>query len=291
MANTIQSVDRALNLLLEVSKAGGKAVGVRELARRTSLKAPTAHDLLRTLMARGFLAFDNESRGYRLGRTAMDLGRGSDPLRALVEAIRPGLVRLHARLGETVTVMAHDGTSVVVLDGIQADHALAVVPGIGPAQHPHRMATGLVTLAYQDKEVHRNYVGQLGPDALGPESPRNRQDLLDLLDQVRKRGWAEAVNVKQSGIGAVAVPVFNAEGRFVFGIGCSAPLSRFRTPARKAARKALLEAAADFGKQMSTGVAPDRSRSELEPGSPTPVFRPRRGRLQRTEHIAKGAAK
>ena len=251
MPNTIQSVDRALLLLLEVAKAEGQAVGVRELARRTGLKAPTAHDLLRTLMARGFLAFDDETRGYLLGRTAMDLGRGSDPLRALVEAIRPGLVRLHARLGETVTVMAFDGTSVVVLDGIQGEHALAVVPEIGPARNPHRMATGLVTLAYQNKEINRNYVASLEPRALGPESPRTSAELFDLLALVRKRGWAEAVNVRQSGIGAVAVPVFDAAGHFMFGMGCSAPLSRFRASERNAARKALLEAAAEFQKRMS----------------------------------------
>ncbi|HMP76096.1 MAG TPA: IclR family transcriptional regulator [Kiritimatiellia bacterium] len=247
----IQSVDRALRLLLEAGKAGGKPVGVRELARRTGLKAPTAHDLLRTLVARGFLAFDEESRGYRLGRTAMELGRGSDPLRALVEAIRPGLARLHARLGETVTVMAHDGTNVVVLDGIQADQALAVVPEIGPAKAPHRMATGLVTLAHQDEAVHRHYVGSLKRDDLGPELPRTPNELLALLALVRKRGWAEAVNVRQSGIGAVAVPVFDTAGHFLFGIGCSAPLSRFRAPARMAARRALLAAAAEFGKQLS----------------------------------------
>jgi len=254
MLNTIQSVDRALGLLLEVAKADGKGVGVRELARRTGLKASTAHALLRTLMVRGFLAFDDESRGYRLGRTAIDLGRGLDPLRALAESIRPGLERLHARLGETVTAMAHDGASVVVLDGIQADHALAVVPGTGPAHNPHRMATGLITLAFQDKEIQRNYIRSLKPDALGPEPPRNRTDLLDLLAEVRKKGWAEAVNVRQSGIGAVAVPVFDAAGRFVFGIGCSAPLSRFRTPARRAAQKALLEAADEFGKRCPVPV-------------------------------------
>jgi len=243
MPNTVQSVDRALKLLKAVAEAGGKPVGVRELARQTELKVPTAHDLLRTLLANGFLAFDDDARGYRLGRAAAELGRTADPIRITADLLRPWLERLHAQLGETVTAMICERGQVMVIDGIQADRALAVVPEIGPARHPHCMATGQIVLAHQDAETQRRYAEAQPLASLGPNTPATPGELLDLLARVHKRGWAEAVNVRASGIAAVAVPVLDAADRFILGIGCSAPLSRFDAAARRTARKRLIEAA------------------------------------------------
>ena len=54
----IQSVDRAVDLLLAVAAAGPAAAGVPALARVCGLNRATAWRLLKTLQARGMVAVD-----------------------------------------------------------------------------------------------------------------------------------------------------------------------------------------------------------------------------------------
>ena len=251
MPNTVQSVERALDLLLAVADADGEAVGVRELARRTGLKAPTAHDLLRTLMVKGFLAFDEPVRGYRLGPAAARLSRDADTARAMAAFARPYIERLHKALGETLTVMISEGERVVTVSGIQPDNALAVVPSLGAVRHPHCLATGQVALAHWPEDARRRYAESEPLSELGPNAPQTPEALLKLLERVRKRGWGEAVDVRSSGIAAVAVPVLDGRGELAMGIGCSAPLSRFNATARRAARENMKDVAREMAEALA----------------------------------------
>ena len=78
MPNLVQSVERALMLLNQVAWHGDW-VGLRELARGTGLKVPTAQNLLKTLQAYGFLEFDERMRRYRIGLAALRLVVGHRP--------------------------------------------------------------------------------------------------------------------------------------------------------------------------------------------------------------------
>jgi DNA-binding IclR family transcriptional regulator len=83
----IQSVDRAIDLLLAVAAAGPTDAGVPALAKVCGLNRATAWRLLKTLQARGLVTVDGGGR-YALGVTAVELGGAAGP-DALIAKRRP----------------------------------------------------------------------------------------------------------------------------------------------------------------------------------------------------------
>ena len=74
MTERIQSVDRAIDLLLAVAAAGPADAGVPALARACGLNRATAWRLLKTLQARGMVTVDGRAAGTHSGVTAVELG-------------------------------------------------------------------------------------------------------------------------------------------------------------------------------------------------------------------------
>ena len=69
----IQSVHRALDILSLFSAAQPR-LGITEMSNVLGLPKATVHGLVRTLVQRGFLYQDIETRKYRLGLTIYELG-------------------------------------------------------------------------------------------------------------------------------------------------------------------------------------------------------------------------
>ena len=94
----IQSVDRAMDLLLAVAAAQPAAATAPALARACGLNRATAWRLLKTLQARGLVAVDESTGRYSIGLTTMELGNAARP-DALIAAARPVLERTASKPG------------------------------------------------------------------------------------------------------------------------------------------------------------------------------------------------
>lgn len=228
----VQSVEKALRLLQTLDRHANWA-GVRDLARQLGMSAPATHSLLKTLQAAGFVETNPDTRQYRLGLAALRLGNGMDPLPEMRRFARPYCEELAAKSFETVAVLVWQHDRAVVVDWIQADHALAVTHRHSVVAHPIGYASGRVLLAHLDRDMQERYARSEDYARLGSNSPRNPAELLCLLERVASDGYAVTENVGDSGVAAVGAPVFDANGRVLFALGCSAPLSRL-PPARLA---------------------------------------------------------
>lgn len=235
----IQSVDKALRLL-QALDAQGDWLGVRDLARQLGFSPPTTHNLLQTLVAAGFAETNPATRQYRLGLTAIRLGSGQDPLNRLRLLARPCIEKLAAEFDETVVVSTWQDDQAVVVDWIQADHPLSVTHNHGIIEHPFVFASGRVLLAYQSPEVQARYAAREDYAVFGAGGPRHAAQLKKILGETRVQGYAVAKNVNASGVIALGAPVFDASGRLLLAIGCSAPISRTTPTQFTQVRKRLL---------------------------------------------------
>jgi len=237
---TVLSVEKALRLLQALDRHGSW-IGVRELARQLALSPPATHSLLKTLQAVSFVESNPASRQYRLGLAAVRLGAGSDPLQHMRRFARPYIETLAEKSDETIVVLAWSQDQAVVVDWIQAGHTLAVTHHHGIVENPLVFASGRVLLAHQDRDTRVRHLRGKDFSKLGPKAPRNAEEALAVLAQVVDEGVAVTENVGHSGVVAVGAPVFEATGRLLFAVGCSAPLTRI-DPARLAhLRERLLE--------------------------------------------------
>jgi IclR family KDG regulon transcriptional repressor len=241
----VQSVTRALGLLEQVA-THEDWVGVRELAREVGLKAPTAHNLLRTLASKRFLEFDEQSGRYRVGLAVLLLARRVERLPRLAAFARPYLERVFAEVGETTVVCALIAGRVVIVDYRQGNQPVSVAHHESVIEHPHTLASGKLLLAFCDRAVQLRYAKGEPLGKLGPNVPRTVTGLLDDLRKVRSRGYAEAVDARGYGIGAVAVPVFGPGHEVEVTLACSAPVSRFGRERRRQVLSRLLQVAAEM---------------------------------------------
>src|SRR5690554_2746123 len=110
MANSnyiVQSLDRALNILEEVSTSDVE-LGVTELSKRVQLHKSTVHRLLATLVCRGYIEKNTESERYRLGLKVLDLAKNLSALGEFKKA-HPALSELARCIRESVYLVIKDG--------------------------------------------------------------------------------------------------------------------------------------------------------------------------------------
>lgn len=241
----VQSVEKALRLLQALDRQGDW-MGVRELSRQLKISPPVTHNLLKTLRLASFVESNPVTRQYRLGLSAMRLGVGLDPLPEMRRFARPYIESLAAKSDETIVVLSWQHEKAVVIDWIQAAHALAVTHNKGVVEHPIVFASGRVLLAFQDRAIRERYARQEDYTQLGPNAPRDAAELLNILAQVGADGFALTENVANSGVVAVGAPVFDATGRLLLAIGCSAPLSRITPDSLDHLRHRMLDVTAEM---------------------------------------------
>lgn len=215
------SLGKALRLL-RLLGAGGDWTGVRDLARQAGFTPSSTHSLLQILRADGFVEFDANRRQYRLGLAILALADGIDAVDALGSFARPWVTRLAGSLGETVFALSWRGGQAVVVACAEAKHELHISVAHRVIDRPHTWASGQMLLAWQSATERDAYL-RSHADA-GPQ--------LALAAGQRERGWAEAINVDDSGVAAFGAPVVDPSGHCVLAIGASVALAR-ATPARQ----------------------------------------------------------
>src|SRR5712691_10697566 len=240
-AGPVQSVDRAV-AILEILARDGEA-GVTEVARELDVHKSTASRLLAALDRRELVTQDATRGKFRLGVGIVRLaGAASARLDVLQESRAVCRMLAHA-VGETVNLAILSGCDALYLDQAAGPAALSPHNWAGQRIPLHATSDGKVLLAYLP-------AAQL-KECLAPPLARFTDRTItavaefpQLLAEVRRRGFATAVEELEAGLTAVAAPVRNAEGTVIASISASGP--SFRIPAdRIPALAAAVRRAAD----------------------------------------------
>ena len=126
-------------------------------------------------------------------------------------------------------------------DAITVDfaHSSSVVQSVAQLGRPsigHATAAGKVMLAFGDVELPAEPF-----TAYTPRTITTRAALVDELERVRERGFADAREEREEGLAAIAAPVWDSSGALAGIIGVQGPASRFDAAATEAAVADLLE--------------------------------------------------
>lgn len=223
---SVQSVDRALTLLDELTRAGG-SLPLSDLSARVGLNISTCHHLLATLVKWGYVARLPGRRGYALGARVLHLGQAFMSQIDLPRRAHGHLDRINAAIGETVHLAVLQGDSVVTLLKREARHAVRADTGApGMEEAVHASATGKAMLAWlPENEIHR--ILQLRGMTRFTDSTFTDADLLiEDLRHVRRNGFAIDREECQPGVTSVAAVIRNHTGAVVGAIGASTPTLR-----------------------------------------------------------------
>jgi len=223
---SVQSVDRALTLLDELTRAGG-SLPLSELSARVGLNISTCHHLLATLVKWGYVTRLPGRRGYALGARVLHLGQAFMSQIDLPRRAQPHLDHINAVTGEAVNLAVLQGDTVVTLLKREARHAVRVDTGaLGMAEAVHASATGKAMLAWlPENEIHR-ILKLRGMTRFTDATFTDSDMLIEELRHVRRNGFALDKEECQPGVTSVAAVIRNHTGAVVGAIGASTPTLR-----------------------------------------------------------------
>lgn len=242
----IQSIARAVQILELLNAAGTEGMPLNEVCARTGLKAPTAHNILNTLVQLDYAGQVQGSRFYTLGGRAVELGRQRGLAEQLGNAAREPMKRLADILKETlVLAIYHNGLRQTVMT-LESCQQLRVGADIGLDVQFFTTATGRILLSQLSNADLDRVVGTIGmPGELWPEI-RTMANLKAELRAYRDSGFV-IYSKTQSHVCAVAVPVsLPAEGAPA-ALGAYYPLARASENRTQQFVDALRTTAAEIG--------------------------------------------
>lgn len=218
-ANGTQAIDRAAELLSLVVLADEPPL-FGDLVAGTGLAKSTASRLLQALERHRLVHKDGDG-AYGAGQLFALYASRHEPAGELIRLAGPALEAISEATGETVNLAVVRGHTVAHVAQIDSTFLLGTTNWVDVEVPTHCSALGKVFLAH----------GVI-PVAGTPMARRTRHTITSpkalrlVLDEVRQRGYAQALGELEIGLDAIAAPVRGQTGEVVAALGISGPSER-----------------------------------------------------------------
>lgn len=243
----IQSVDRAFNILEQFS-IREKEIGLSDLSKRTGLKRTTCYGLAETLLALGYLGFNEENSKYRLGIKTLELGQIFSESLDLRKIARPFIQKLADKYEQTVHLVIPDKFDAVYIDKVGEKESFRVRSAIGTTAE--RFCTGVskvLTASLSEEELNEAVSEPF--KKFTDNTITDRELYREELKKVREHGFAVDNEELEIGLACVAAPVFDHRQKVIAAISMSGP-----TQLMKAHYDQVIEDIKDTARQISNQV-------------------------------------
>ncbi|MGM0660503.1 MAG: IclR family transcriptional regulator [Pseudomonadota bacterium] len=224
-AGTMQSLDRALNVLVAAARQDG--VSLTELAQALDIPTATTHRILTTLQKRDFLRFDETRQDWTIGIEAYRTGVAYLKRTDLSDVGRPVMRRLMEVTGETANLAVPDGAEVVFIGQVETGNPIRAFFPPGSRTPMHASGIGKAILAALSEERRMALLIGAGLRGFTDQTHVTRRALSDDLAQTVARGWSFDRNERHEGMSCIGAAIFNERAEPCAGISISGPSSRF----------------------------------------------------------------
>ncbi len=245
----IKSVDRAIDML-DCFTAEHPEFGVTELATRLSVHKSIASRMAATLRARRFLEMNPASRRYRIGRRVFELGQLFNQRSELADIAAPHLRALARSVGHASHIGVLDGRDVRIIGCVESNHPLQVAVHTGERRPVHATASGKLFLAFGPQDLFDTLSPGGRFPKVGPNTIEDPAGMKRELASIRRQGFARNREESLRGVGAVAAPVFDANGQIVASITAIYPLALVDPPDFKRICARVVETARKIGERL-----------------------------------------
>ena len=216
---------RLLMVMEEVAKRG-VAVKPTDLIEALGLPKPTVHRLLQTAEAEGFLQRDLDGRSYGPGPRLRALAVStisSEHLRTARLTILRGVAE---QIGETCNLATPDREGMTYLDRVETEWPLRIQLPIGTQVPFHCTASGKMYLSTLRPHVLKTIL-MARPLEQRTDSTLTELDAIKAeLEITRQRGYSTDSEEFMSGMTALAVPVWDGQGKLLATLSAHAPMQR-----------------------------------------------------------------
>ncbi|MFB9377953.1 IclR family transcriptional regulator [Kineococcus gynurae] len=240
----VQSVERAFSVLTLLADHGGQ-LSLSEIAELAGIPQPTAHRLLKTMAAGGYVSRLPDRR-YGLGARLIGLGQKATSL--LHHFAMPHLTRLVDVVGETANLAVLDGTNVVYIAQAPSRHSMRMFTEVGRRVSPHCTGVGKAMLAVLEPALAERIISSLDFTAATPHTLTSPGALRAALDEVRRTGYAVDDGEQEIGVRCLAVAL--RVGASVAAVSVSGPTARLTEEVVRTVAPAVARCAQDVAAEI-----------------------------------------
>lgn len=232
-----------MRLLRIVGAAGSTGITTSEAARAGDVARPTAHRLLSSLAAEGFLDRDSGTGRWSLGPELYLLGGSAANRYDIVEQSRDIIEHLARDTGESVFLSARRGDETVCVHSQEGSFPLRSHVLHEGIRFPLGVASaGLVILSHlTDREIDE-YLGRVDLEAAWG-AQHGEQALRSRIADTRVTGYAVNPALLVEGSWGMGAAIFDQQGRPTWALSVTGVETRFRAARRREIGALLLECA------------------------------------------------
>lgn len=223
-AGPVPALNKAIAIIRSLNAAPAPGLALSDLSQALGLTKSHCHNILKTLLAEGWVTFDPSRRRYALApRLLSDVSRlmARPDHAALVhdEIVRLSMV---TRVPCIATRVDPDGSFVAVDKAEEAAELLVSVP-IGHRFPPDAPVQMRARLAFSPPHVRRDFLAGWQPVRYTPATIVDKAALAAELDATGRRGYAVSREEYSAGVTSFAVPILDLHGRVRLILQCPGP--------------------------------------------------------------------
>ncbi|AOK21772.1 IclR family transcriptional regulator [Burkholderia ubonensis] len=221
-----QSLEKGLNVLRAFS-AKRRTMTLAEVAEAAAMTKSSAQRMVYTLEKLGYIRKHPVTRRYQLTPRVMRIGFNYLAADTLIDVANPFLSELTNMTGETSNLTEPDDDEMVYVARFVSTKFVPIHMPIGSRIPMYCTGSGRAFLSALPSGEARDRLCQMAREPFTPRTVTALDDLVALLDDARRNGYA--TNQEELFIGdmSIAAPVLGNQGRPVAAVHVVAPTSRW----------------------------------------------------------------
>jgi DNA-binding IclR family transcriptional regulator len=237
----VKSADRVLDLLELLARAG-RGMSHSDISEALEIPKSSLTQLLKNLLARGYVETTPNGRGYRVGDALLSLSENTGQIRNLAGHAEALLSDLTRETGESSALNQLKGDQAEVVATVLGPARLVTHMRLGDLAPLYATSGGKAILAHMPEAFLEDYFARVRFEAATPATLKTVTALRRQLAAVRKSGFAFAHHEWTPGIIGIAVPLLDVAGAPLGSINVAIPSARFDATKENQVKKVLRRA-------------------------------------------------
>lgn len=243
LTSNVKSATRVLDLFECLGRWDAEKTHT-EIADELGIPKSSLTQLIKTLLARGYLDYTPLSKGYRLGPSIAKLAKRENESGDLVAAAHSVLEWISRETQETCALNFLKGDRSEVMASVAGSHRLNITMREGDVAPLYATSGGKALLAHLPPVMLDEYIARVRFEQITPTTINTVGQLRDEIEKVRKTGFAYVREEFTPGIVGVARAVVTHSGLAIGAVNIATPVQRFSKDKQKLCEATLVRAVA-----------------------------------------------
>lgn len=221
----VQSLVRAFGILDVLAEQDG-GLTLIQISKRAKLPRSTAHRLLSTMGALGYVQFNQQNNHWSIGLQAFTVGSAFSRARDLGQLGRPIMRSLMLEARETVNIAIPKAEGVYFVAQVEAAGVRPTMARPGAQLPIHTTAAGKAQLAHWHKDELDRFLTKRSLFRATDRTITEPSQLVANLSDIQRLGYAVDDQENAAGTRCIAAPVFDENGYPTASLSISGPIAR-----------------------------------------------------------------